>query len=354
MNIEREKFFLRHTDAGYVPVPCGTETSLLRRLYGSLDPSEPLPASPVKGSTLPECLARIRDVAKGRGVGVSVRQVRGECVVTLTDLAARSAAAAVDLSESLRARGMEVACRWMGDGDVVLGSRTLLRVKRSLRAPSEAAIAKVIEQIAARFPDPASTYFNLPDLLEKNGDETPWRFGRSLYKYTACGPWVVFRMPEGTKDVYYEDDLASQSEADQAWWARCTGVAVGSIVEGSDVEVGPTDLAFPFTAAEWDKAVEGINDEADFYWHRDNDEVFVCANAAGDHVLWATVEGFESEPRIDEALEEVEEIQVALAQAAWAALNDVRDAGGDEFEAQAIPAYPGYTASRIDQGDMTY
>jgi len=212
----------------------------------------------------------------------------------------------------------------------------------------------------------AKTYQNLNELLEAHGAETPYRFGRSLYKYTDCGPWTVFiledaaakdevqdiviacdpktqkatlesgsldedlkmvlcldddpvaskwswkkycaeldkfikkhpdvpggkmsitkksiarrwirverRIPAKTEEVYYEDN----KEFDLS---RCVGIKVGSIVEGSDVEVGPETLMFPFTEEQFDKTVEGINDECSFYWERDNSKWYCVRDKGGD------------------------------------------------------------------------
>lgn len=69
-----------------------------------------------------------------------------------------------------------------------------------------------------------------------------WRFdveqlSRAVYKGTACGAWVALG----------EDNRTLQ---------------VGSIVEGSEAEVGPEVLSWPFTKEEFWAAVERINEEA--------------------------------------------------------------------------------------------
>ena len=48
------------------------------------------------------------------------------------------------------------------------------------------------------------------------------------------------------------------------------GVLLGSIVEGSDAEIPARELLFPFTEEALDKVLEGIEDEVDFFWRRDN------------------------------------------------------------------------------------
>ena len=113
-------------------------------------------------------------------------------------------------------------------------------------------------------------YNNAKELCE-DYDGNFWRFGRSLYKYTPCGPWCRLFLADG-RVIYYEDKGAD----DPALLENdATGIEIGSIVEGSDVEVGPVFLEFPFTNEYlWD-AVEEINEEADFYWKRDNEDDYL-------------------------------------------------------------------------------
>jgi len=66
------------------------------------------------------------------------------------------------------------------------------------------------------------------------------------------------------REVYYESDEAN-TQLD-----KCVGVKVGSIVEGSDVEIDRAPLFFPFSGEDFDEYVKGVNDEACFYWDRDN------------------------------------------------------------------------------------
>lgn len=53
-----------------------------------------------------------------------------------------------------------------------------------------------------------TVYNNLKELLDSHGYESPYQFGRSLYKYTDCGPWTVFLTPDGEK-VYYKYDITT-------------------------------------------------------------------------------------------------------------------------------------------------
>ena len=70
---------------------------------------------------------------------------------------------------------------------------------------------------------------------------------RQVYKYTRCGAWIEIDYTGGTVDV-------------------------GSIVEGSDVEVRADTLRWPFTAeAFWD-TLRWVEDEAEMYWLEANPE----------------------------------------------------------------------------------
>lgn len=136
------------------------------------------------------------------------------------------------------------------------------------------------------------TYKNLKELLDAHGCETPWKFGRDTYKYTDCGPWVAFGAANG-KDVYYEDEAARNMG--QPWIDRCTGLKIGSIVEGSDVNIGPIYLPFPFTEKQLSDAIEQVNSEAVFYWKRDNTDNFTIYHN-GKPVGGASWENFSDEP----------------------------------------------------------
>lgn len=70
------------------------------------------------------------------------------------------------------------------------------------------------------------------------------------------------------REVYYESDEANTL-------TECAGVKMGSIVEGSEAYVDRDPLMFPFTGQEFDNYVKSINDEASFYWQRDNLDHYV-------------------------------------------------------------------------------
>lgn len=68
---------------------------------------------------------------------------------------------------------------------------------------------------------------------------------RRVYKDTECGAWA-------------------RMEPD--------GVTVGSIVDGSDAEVMPTTLRYPFEESAWERMLEEIEAEADRLWKEANEE----------------------------------------------------------------------------------
>ena len=52
------------------------------------------------------------------------------------------------------------------------------------------------------------------------------------------------------------------------------GVLFGSIVEGSDAEVWPEELLFPFSPDDLDRAIENIEEEADRLWDEANSDEY--------------------------------------------------------------------------------
>ena len=113
------------------------------------------------------------------------------------------------------------------------------------------------------------TFQTFRDFCDYFGVE-PARLPRAIYKGTACGASITFHMADGGKTYEGHEGLAALTPD-----SPVISVAVGSIVEGSDVEVSPRDLDFPFTAAQWEEAVEAVEEEADFYWRRDNLDHFL-------------------------------------------------------------------------------
>jgi hypothetical protein len=129
-------------------------------------------------------------------------------------------------------------------------------------------------------------------------------------------------------EIYYEDPEARTCDT-----SKIVGIKIGSIVEGSDVEIGPETLMFPFSEEELDRVVKGINDEASFYWDRDNADHYILYDPKGEaHFAknvwgdWEWDEGIPEEIRklietkIEEEGDEIEEeekIAILASDGTW-------------------------------------
>ena len=96
------------------------------------------------------------------------------------------------------------------------------------------------------------------------------------------------------REVYYESDEANTL-------TECVGIKMGSIVEGSEAYVDRDPLMFPFTGKEFDDYVKSINDEASFYWERDNLDHYVVRQ--GDKEYYVT-SGWGEELKLPKKLRE--------------------------------------------------
>jgi hypothetical protein len=126
--------------------------------------------------------------------------------------------------------------------------------------------------------------------------------GRAIYKYVDCGPWVVFTLDkertvggEKTDRIYYEDKSAWSLR----WAKYCDGLEIGSIVEGSDAEIGPEFLPFPITHDELWETISGINKQAGEEWENANTNHF-CIQKDGDNYANVTWTEFDDKPKWDE------------------------------------------------------
>lgn len=115
---------------------------------------------------------------------------------------------------------------------------------------------------------------NLTELLSKLGYETPAALGKAFYKYVSCGPWISFTVQDvpatttGAIDIpAIENSISPSHTFDHN---KCVGIKFGSIIEGSEAEVGPYELRFPFEADQVYKILCMIDEEADYLWDRDN------------------------------------------------------------------------------------
>lgn len=112
----------------------------------------------------------------------------------------------------------------------------------------------------------------LEAILEHWDAENVEQLERSVYKHTACGPWLAVKLHDGT--MRNSDELSDVKNGD----VRC--LLVGSIVEGSDAEVAadPIDLIEyeePADAvAAFNVTVQWVDDEASALFWGDDDVEF--------------------------------------------------------------------------------
>jgi hypothetical protein len=84
-----------------------------------------------------------------------------------------------------------------------------------------------------------------------------------------------------TRDMQVPEKLVTHDDNLVAVPFPVIGFEIGSIVEGSDVEIGPKLLRFPLSSDDYDAAVKAINDEATFYWKRDNTDLYFITDGKG-------------------------------------------------------------------------
>lgn len=94
--------------------------------------------------------------------------------------------------------------------------------------------------------------------------ESLYRLGRTIYKYTDCGPWIKAIRWNG-QEVYYESEEANKIGPDY----RIMAIEVGSIVEGWDCDgVGPITVTSPKLLSQ---AIEEVNEAACAIWKEVNE-----------------------------------------------------------------------------------
>lgn len=104
---------------------------------------------------------------------------------------------------------------------------------------------------------------------------------RRLYKDTACGAWIEFKVewevPDANNvDSIYGVDWVPNLDNHEYEDHPIVAIRVGSIVEGSDVEpcVEPFELSFPFTALEFERAIADLERNVDAKWREINNTFF--------------------------------------------------------------------------------
>jgi len=116
------------------------------------------------------------------------------------------------------------------------------------------------------------------------------RFAKAVYKSTACGPYINFKINNdritSSGDSHGHDVL--EMTLDQLIENKIpfAGLQIGSYVEGSEAHVGPHDTT-PETF--WD-TVNDVNREATFYWERDNLDWFIIRSPLRNREYLVTVD----------------------------------------------------------------
>lgn len=307
-----EKFSIRQVPNGCIAVPAKKSHPLLTRLFGDEES-----VRQVVEQTLAELIQSVIEVAPQNGVAViEVRTHADHADFDVATIAQWERAIALDLAPALKKFDLDLAAHWLPDGRIVLPSTSQGNSWKRFYPDGSKTMAENLGDVASfisgHFPDRKTTYFNLADFLDKQGVESPGEFGRGLYKWTACGPWTSFTCSEG-KDVYYEDKKAWEKESEQKWWGQCTGLQIGSIVEGSDVYVEGRFLEFPFTEKELDDTVKDIDEEADFYWKRDNSIYYRVIDDKGESIIYCQWVDFDDAPTGDFNEDDAEMLALAIA-----------------------------------------
>ena len=330
---EDESFVLcRQPQGGYITVPENAQHHpLLLRLHGD-DTSA---VSRELDQPESDLIELVLEIAPGMGIEASIdgKTAAGDTRFVLRDQRRLEREGAIDLQAAFAGAGYPLAAQLLRDGRVILpwtaDDDALLRVSGSSDGiAQDARVQEAVDALKALFPAPQETFCCLQDLLARSDAETPHDFGRDLYKATSCGPWVSFVVPgHGCRSsVYYESTEAR--EVQPAWWSQCTGIDIGSIVEGSDVEVGPTRLHWPFTQAQLYEALKQVDAEASFYWERDNTTFFEVTDSGKSWRVYARWGNFDDAPVVDDFEGEIEfeqALQSATIAGAWLKAHPVPD-----------------------------
>jgi hypothetical protein len=166
--------------------------------------------------------------------------------------------------------------------------------------------------------------------------------GKAVIHYEYTTPTKIkvtmsWSDPATPVTIYYEDRKPFNLD-------DCTGVEVGSIVEGSEVNGTPFYLEFPFDMDEFDRLFDELTSEVSFYWDRDNSHWF-CIKKDGDNYAnckecWGDWEWSEDDGR--PVPQEVK--------------NAITNMDCCEFEREEDVAIPGFDGWSIVEyyNDMTY
>lgn len=157
----------------------------------------------------------------------------------------------------------------------------------------------------------STTYQNIDEFLDGRGFENFHQWGRALYKHTF-GPWVQancrplqddeierdldgwpISTPIAGFTVYYDDGSASET-----WWhPRCTGITVGSIIEGASYDATPFTLTFPFSDELFEENFKALDNEVCQEWEKNNSTYYsIRQKEDNEPILWCQWTAFGDEP----------------------------------------------------------
>ena len=141
-----------------------------------------------------------------------------------------------------------------------------------------------------------SVYWSIRKLL---AGEHPAQFARHIYKASQSGATVLFGIDDKTvvaSDLVIDDEIKALRD----FWLHTnfTGIGVCGYVEGSDVDLEPIWLSDSFTRDQFYEALNETDEEASFYWHRDNENNFIVEVDRESYWAKETWEGIKHDPEL--------------------------------------------------------
>lgn len=126
--------------------------------------------------------------------------------------------------------------------------------------------------------DPPKIHWDIRKLVRGLvGNDGLARFAKACYKGSKCGVSVGFVIDNPDNIVWDTDKLYDYGRfGPWALWHEHTflGICVSGYVEGSDVEMEPVYFEEDVSSDIWFQTIEEIDNEAEFYWIRDNSDWF--------------------------------------------------------------------------------
>ena len=156
---------------------------------------------------------------------------------------------------------------------------------------------------------------NLKNLMDYFGAENANLINRRLYKATSCGASI---------SVLATDDKWYHCGSD---WTNVKGIkafTIQTIVEGSDVTVDSEEFTLPVRTQEIEDWMNQMEEEAAFYWKRDNTKYYAVVKADRTPVVYYQWTDWEDKPEVSNPRKRK---LVMKAHAAYEADGNALDAG---------------------------